>query len=64
MRYLHQNRLVHGDLKPQNVMLQPSPGGGLPEVGPTLCLTFNGAALLSDDSPAATKGLFMELSIR
>jgi serine/threonine protein kinase len=52
MRYLHENRLVHGDLKPQNVMLQPSPAGGVPEVCPTLCLTSNGVVMVT--IPAAT----------
>jgi serine/threonine protein kinase len=31
MEFLHENNLVHGELKPQNILLQTSPSGGFPE---------------------------------
>jgi hypothetical protein len=37
MKYLHENRLVHGDLKPQNVLLLPSAApGSVPEASQAL----------------------------
>jgi hypothetical protein len=47
MRHLHQQRMVHGDLKPQNILLQFMRDSELPEVSPQQSDQITAAVILS-----------------